>query len=417
MTLKANSLQQNILSLSLLQAVQVLAPLLTLPFLARVLGVDALGRMVWVQLLMQFGVLWVEFGLVWSMTRDISALRSNQQAVDRLACNAWALQFCLLCVFALIILAGICLQNAWADAALYAAGMVMVLGQTMTPAWLFQGLEMMRPLVFMQLSARLLGVALTFAFIREPADMPWALLLAGLPQVLTGLMIWFWIRRHPIISHQRPTWASMKQVFFQGWQLFISKGLIGIFTQLIPLGLGWWAGPAALAHFHLADRMRAAVLVAMSPVCQALYPRMSWLVKYDRTRAWRYWRNIALSLGLFALIAAAILWIWAEGWMALFGGAEFAPAAEVLRWLAFVPLLVLMTELIGVQVMLPLQLNRPFMLILSIASLLSLVIMHPFIADRGATGAAQVILISHGLAVSGMALYFFTWYRRHGLSH
>jgi O-antigen/teichoic acid export membrane protein len=93
------------------------------------------------------------------------------------------------------------------------------------------------------------------------------------------------------------------------------------------------------------------------------------------------------------------------------GGIGFAQGATVLRWLAWVPCVVAVSNLLGVQVMLPRGLNRPFTLILGMASMLSLALLYPMIDHGGAQGAAQLVLLVECVVTGAMALYLWRKWR------
>lgn len=403
----APSLRRNILYLGAGQLAQLLTPLLTLPHLARSLGVEGFGEMAWVLLTMQLGVLWVDFGFGWSVTRDIAAHRADRARISALAINTWMVQAGLGLVFAVGVLWVALLWAPSGHGGLYAAGLTMVLGQVLMPLPLFQGMEWMQALVGFQLVGKLFSLVLILTQVTGPQDLAGAIVYTGIAPVLSGLLsiIWlFWQRR---IDWHAPQCSAMRKLLIESFLLFVSQGLISTYNLLIPLGVGWWAGPVELAWFNLADRLRKAVQATISPICQALFPRMSWLAQHNPAMSRHYVRLMLLALGAPALLAGVVLWVGAPTWMAWLGGPEFAGAVPALRWLAFIPLLVLLSHIMGVQIMLPRHMNRPFTAILSLASLTSLLLMRPMIEAGASLGAAQLLLAVEVLVTLCMFVYLY----------
>ena len=194
-------------------------------------------------------------------------------------------------------------------------------------------------------------------------------------------------------------------VFREGAGLFFSRISISLYTSLIPIAIGTWAGHAQLAYFNLADRLRMVVTSIIAPVLQALFPRMSLLYQSDPSSANRLAVKVAMGVCAVTLGAGALMWLLAGYIMQVFGGAGFQEAVPVLRWLAFVPCVVALSNLLGVQVMLPQGMNKPFSTILTMASVLSLLLMHPLIHSWQALGAAQLIFIVEVVVTVSMALY------------
>lgn len=399
------SLRRNILYLGWGQLAQLLVPFLALPHLTRNLGVEGFGQMTWVMLIMHLGVLWVDFGFGWSVTREIAAHRADRAKISALTLNTWMAQACLCLLFmgtALLLAVLFAPLEHWV---LYASGFTLVLGQALFPLSLFQGMEWMRPMVVFQVLGKLCSLVLILIWVRAPQDLSLAILFSGIAPVVSGLSAILWLSWQRHIQWQAPSWQAMRQLVAQSTLLFLSQGLISTYNLLIPLGVGWWAGSVELAWFNLADRLRKAAQLMLSPIGQALYPRMSWLAQHDPALASAYVSRMMLFLGLPALLAGAGLWFGASLWMAWLGGPEFDGAVPVMRWLAFVPAVVLVSHIAGVQIMLPRRMNRPFTAILILASMTSLLLMRPLIEAGAALSAAQLLLGVETLVSASMVIY------------
>ncbi|MDI9332496.1 MAG: oligosaccharide flippase family protein [Alphaproteobacteria bacterium] len=404
-------LRRNILYLGGGQLAQLLIPLLTLPHLARRLGAEGFGEMAWVLLVMQLGVLWVDFGFGWSVTRDIATHRADRARISALAINTWMVQAGLGLVFAVGALLVAFLWAPSGQSVLYAAGLTLVLGQVLLPLPLFQGMEWMQSLVVSQLLGKLLSLVLILTQVQGPQDLVWAVVFMGIAPVMSGMLLIIWLWWHRRIDWHAPSYSAMRQLLRHSTLLFVSQGLISTYNLLIPLGVGWWAGPIELAWFNLADRLRKAVQAVLAPVCQALFPRMSWLAHHNPAMSRHYVRRMLLALGAPALVAGVVLWAWAPTWMAWLGGPEFAGAVPALRWMAFIPWLALLSQIMGVQIMLPRHMYRPFTTIFMLASLTSLLLMQPMIKAGGAFGAAQLLLAVEILVSTSMFAYLLLRWR------
>jgi len=189
----------------------------------------------------------------------------------------------------------------------------------------------------------------------------------------------------------------------EGGALFGSRVAISLYTTLVPLVLGWVAGPVALAHFNLADKLRSAAQSLLAPLSQALFPRMSYLVHYNGQAAYTLIKRSGFVVIIVAGTASAALWVLA-GWLVLLlGGSEFAPAADVLRWLAPLPLVIGLSNILGVQIMLPHGLKRPFNAVLLSAAVVCLALIGPMASYFQAVGAAQTMLAVEVWVTAAMA--------------
>lgn len=405
-------LRDNVLALSVVQAGNYLVPLLALPYLARVLGSNAYGEVVFVQTVMMFGMLLVDFGFSWSATRDISASRDDRAKVSTLFAGIWGLQWLLLTVLMLLVILSVWyLPALHPHALLYATGLGIVLGQVLFPLWLFQGLEALKVAAVIQVVGKVLALPCLLIWVDGPQDQIAAIAFFSVSSVLSGLAAIWWIYRSRWVEWFWPSRSDLAQAFRQGAWIFGSRVSISVYTTAVPLAVGLWAGPAQLAAFNLADKVRVLIQASLAPVAQALFPRMSYLVEKDRIAAFALLTKSAWLVGLVSLLLGGLVWLFADEIMFILGGADFVHTGDILRWLAFVPLMVAGSNTLGVQMMLPRGMNRAFTTILTTASLVSLVGLYSSVMGAGARGAAQLVLLVECMVTLAMALYL--WREAH----
>jgi PST family polysaccharide transporter len=387
-------LRANIATMGVVQISNYVIPLITLPYLTRVLGAESFGRIAFAQVVMTYFVLVVDFGFSWSATRNVAANRHNPSEISRIFAATWAAQWVLVFIAALAAVVVVALTDRLRpDAPLYAAAFITVVATALFPIWFLQGVERLQVVAVLQLLTRSLGLLPIFLLVQQPNDAIWVLIIQGGFAMLAGVLSLWWMHRQSIVAWCRPSWQEVRSALLEGGALFGSRVSISLYTALVPLVLGWVAGPVALAHFNLADKLRSAAQSLLTPLSQALFPRMSYLVSQGGDAAYTLIKRSALAVAVIAGSASVTLWLLAEWLVLLLGGPDFAPAAQVLRWLAPLPLVIGLSNLLGVQIMLPHGLNRVFNAILTSAAVISLLLIWPMALHLGAPGAAQTMLL------------------------
>jgi PST family polysaccharide transporter len=399
-------LRNNIAALGLVQISNYLLPLITLPYLTRVLGAEAFGKVAFAQVVMTYFVLLVDYGFSWSATRKVSAQRADRDALSRTFTATWAAQWLLVTLAALATTAVVLVTDRLRpDALLYAAAFSTVIGTALFPIWFLQGLERLQVVAVLQLLTRTLALLPIFLFIQQPQDAVWVLLIQGSGAILGGILALYWMQRESLITWRVPSWRDTLGALREGGALFGSRAAISLYTTLVPLVLGWIAGPVALAYFNLADKLRSAAQSLLSPLSQALFPRMSHLVQSNGHAAYALIQRSALGVLIVAGSASAALWVLADWLVLLLGGRDFTPAADVLRWLAPLPLVIGLSNILGVQIMLPHGLNRAFNAVLVSAAAVSLAFIGPMASHFQAVGAAQTMLAVEIWVTAAMAAF------------
>lgn len=401
-------LRHNIAALGALQAANYLIPLVTLPYLTRVLGAEAFGKFAFVLAVMAYFVLLTDYGFSWSATRQIAAHRDDRSLVSSVFSATWSAQWVLALISGLILVASITtIPLLRQDTGLYLAGFTLVVGNVFFPLWLLQGLERMREVAIIQVIGRLVALPPLFLFVKSTDDAIWAVTLTGAGPVIAGMLSLYWISRKRLIEWRRPTLMQMLSALRGGGALFLSKIFISIYTILTPLALGAISGTTAVGYFSLADRIQRAAQSLLLPISQALFPRMSHLYKHDPISAHHLLKRSTLIIIALSGTVSLFMWTTADWIVFMVGGVEFAAAATVLRWLAFMPLIIGLSNVFGVQIMLPNGLNRLFNGILGTAATLALLLMVPMIYWKGAEGAAIAGFIAETFITIAMAAFLY----------
>ena len=399
------SIRRNVAAMALVQVSNYLLPLLTVPYVTRVLGLEEYGRVVFAQALMAYCILLVDYGFSWSTARRISAHRHDRALISRTFAATLLAQWLLTLLAAVaVLLVVLGVERLRPDFWLYAAAFSSVLGSALLPLWLLQGLERLQAIAILQVASRLLAAVLVFALVSRPQDAVLLLLINGLATVLGGLAALWWIGRQRMLDWVWPDWQQVVGELREGASLFGSRLSISLYTTLVPLVLGWVAGPVALAQFNLADKLRQAAQSLITPLSQALFPRMTLLVATEDSSAFALLRRSFHLVLLIAGAASLSLWLLADWLIWLMGGTEFAAAAGVLRWMSPLPLLIGLSNLLGVQIMLPKGMNRSFNGVLLLAALSSLLLIWPLSSLYAAPGAALTVLLVEGLVTACMAV-------------
>ena len=398
-------LRNNIASLGMVQIANYVIPLITLPYLTRVLGPMAYGQVAFAQVLMIYLVLLTDYGFSWSATRKIAAHREDRAYISRVFIGTWTAQWLLVVVAAsLATLAGWYSDRLRPDASLYAVAFTTVLGNVLFPIWFLQGLEHLQAVAAIQVTTRLLALLPIFVLVHAPSDAVYVLAINGGAAMLAGLLSIAWIRHRNLLDWHWPDWPAVMRELHDGRALFGSRVVISFYTTLVPLALGWIAGPMALANFSLADKLRTAAQALLSPLSQALFPRMTHLFATDKSAAFHLLKRSALTVFVFAGTASLLLWGLAEWLVVVLAGPEFASAAQTLRWLAFLPLIINLSSTASVQVLLSNNKNREFNVVLIGCSVAGLPFLLLSVKYGETVGAAVFMLCIEFIIMTFMML-------------
>jgi len=399
-------LRANMTSLFSLQIVNYAVPLVTLPWLTRVLGPDGYGRIGFVMAVAGYLVLLVDYGFNLSATNKIAVHRHDRAHCSRIFWATLGAKALLGLAALVLLLALIALVPRFtALSPLLLIGFIAVLGSILTPVWFYQGLEHMEGFATINAIIRLASVPLVFALVRGPGDIIAAVVIQAGVIGLAGLINLATLVARKEIAKPDINVADCLQAMRDGSGLFLAQAGVSLYTAANIVILGLMTSNQEVAYFAAAAAVMRATHGMITPLTTALFPHVSHMMVHQRQEALHFVRTITRSLGLVTLMIALLIFAGSPFVVKLLFGAQFAPAAGVLRWLAPTVLIIALSNLFGVQTMVPLGRTRAFTGILLGAGLFNMILIIPLAFYFGASGAAASIAATELCVTISMALY------------
>lgn len=256
MTADRSRLIKNFISLLSLRGLELLIPLLTIPYLLRTIGVEKYGRIGFgYAFAVYFGAA-VQYGFGVTATRDIARIRHDREAVSLLystvlACSA-ILALGALCLAVLIVCAFPQLRTDWL---LYILSLTQVLAQSLFPIWLFQGMERMAFITYLNLASKVAFAVGLFVLVHDPDDYLYVPLLYLLSALLI-LLCSLWIAKRAFLVRARlPGWSAVRGALVGGRHAFVSQLAPNLYSNSTTFILGLISGGYAVGLYTAATKV------------------------------------------------------------------------------------------------------------------------------------------------------------------
>jgi polysaccharide transporter, PST family len=267
---------ENFFSLSILNGLNILLPLITLPYLVRVLGPEKYGSVSFVLVIIQYVTLISNYGFTYSATKLISQNRDNINKVsvyyNSIIHIKTSISFCislilLICVFYI--------PKLHKEYILYLMSIGIIFGDVLNPTWLFQGMEKMKYLTITNFISKGTFTLLTFFIIKQASDYPYVCLLTSIGYLFSGIFstfLAFYIFKIRVLLPKREDyWFQLKE----GWYIFISTLGMNLYRNTNIFILGIFTKDAVVGLYSAAEKVVRALQTPISPVSEALYPYFS----------------------------------------------------------------------------------------------------------------------------------------------
>lgn len=387
-------LARGLAGLAGLQVLHVALPLLTLPYLTRVLGPEAWGEVAAAFALGNLAATLPEYGFSVSATRTLAQLDRRAEGRSGFVSSVVAAKL-VLAIGAVAVLLGLQAVGATgvADGALLAGACLIAAGHGLWMAWYFEGIERVGKFFRSVLVARLLYVLFLLALIRTPADAPLVPILYGMSGFVAVALA---LRLMPRLG--RIAWRDVADVLRAGWPGFAQRLLVMLYAGGNVFWLSVLAGPVAAGGYGVAEQSVRAACLALVPVSRALYPRYSRHAAGARPEGWmRYTLTAVAGAGLF--LSAAVFAL--AGLLPVVFGEVFAGFVPVVRWLAPLPLLVALSQYWTVQRLLARGRDTQVAGLFGVGAVVDLGLAVLLVPRFGAVGMAMALLVAEAVVAVG----------------
>ncbi|MGC2400170.1 MAG: oligosaccharide flippase family protein [Acidobacteriaceae bacterium] len=349
----------NVVALYGVQACTYALPLLTFPYLARVLGPSGWGVVVYAQAIGIVIAGLVEYGFDISASRETSRHRDEPERLSALISGVLGAKSLL----ALAGIAGALLSRRFTyhvapSNILFWSSTIWGVCQGINMLWYFQGMERMRLASALEVGGKVLATLSIFVLVRKPED-GWKVMAAQCVGCVVshGITV---VLAYREVGFRWPTFSSVRQALSMGGSMFLFRTVQGLSGSVDRLVLGAFAPVAALGEYAGAERITRVFQQGMWPVNQALYPKLTQQAMKDPNQATRTVRISTLFLGALGLVLGLTIFVGAPILVHVVLGPGFGGAVPVLRVFAlWIPLVALCT-VITFQVLLPNQLDNQF---------------------------------------------------------
>ncbi|MFA5315996.1 MAG: flippase [Dehalococcoidales bacterium] len=407
-------LASNFFSLSSIEAANYLLPLITVPYLVRVLGPGKYGLIAFAQALIQYFITFTDYGFQLTATRAISVARDDTEKVSKIFSTVMLIKAVFMIIsFAAVLSIIYFIPKFRQDALLYIFAFGMVIGDVLFPVWFFQGMERMKFIAAINLLARALFVTAIFIFIRKEQDYIYAPLITSAGAIIAGLVsMWMAFTRFNI-RFIMPSASEIARHIKEGWNVFISMMSISLITTSNTFILGFFAPLEAVGFYSAGEKIINIVYKAFNPILFAVYPHIAKTAAEARDIAIIKLRKLFVLVMAFSFAAFAGIFIFSGAITAVILGPKFGPTVTVLRILSPLAFIVPIAYIFANLGLLPFKLDRYFARIyifggvLNIALLITLL----YYFKMGAIGAAVSVLTTQVVITALM----YAALRKHGI--
>ena len=166
-----NTIIKNTGYLSVLEIFKLIMPFIALPYIIRVIGAENYGLIAFVQTVISYFSMFVNFGLDISAVRNVALARNDEDKLSEVVSSV----LCLKCIFIFISFLFLCILIFFfelfaANKLIFFFAFLSCFSDVLFPVWYYQGMERMKNITLIRFASILFYTASIFIFIHTKDD-------------------------------------------------------------------------------------------------------------------------------------------------------------------------------------------------------------------------------------------------------
>lgn len=397
---------KNFFSLAILQVLNIVLPFLTIPYLLRVIGVEKFGLISFALAFVTFFQIVIEYGFNNTATRDISVVATDKNAVERIYSAVLSTKLFLLGICSVLFLIVVYSIPKFSEhSIIYLFTFLSVIGQAMFPLWLFQGLQEMKYITYLNVIFKTACTLLIFILIKEQSDYYLAPLLTSIGFLMSGMSALIVVHRKFRIKFSIVSFARIKEQLLKGKYLFFSEFQIAFIVNANVVLIGLLLNNTAVGYYATAEKVIRAISNLQLPIINALYPHISKLMVENKNKAINQIKKIAIYGSIAEIVGIIILFALSGYLFQILFGEQTRESVIVFRIMIFMPLLVFLDQIFGKLILLTNNKENSFFKVFFFTSIISVVMCFIMTYSFGYVGTAVANIIVQFLIAFGMFYY------------
>jgi PST family polysaccharide transporter len=377
--------------LALIQLSTYLLPIVTLPVVTRALGPSLFGTLSAISATAAYVGLLVSYGFNYTGPRLIATLRDEPAKLVEALSAVICVQFSLGAIGASLYL--FMIEIYATDYKLVSAIILLqACSISINLDWVFLVFDRMRDFAMLQVIVKAIAAGLILTLIRTPSD---ALLYVTINAGAAVVVAYgsFTILQRSGIRWHIPSYRIIGSTMRQSTAMFLSTLSVSLYTTTNVIITNLILGPTAAGLFALADRLRSAMTNILGPITTAVFPFVCRLSAQPITHEESQLKRLLFLLIMtIAIMLSVFLFVFAPLIVSIVAGPAFSESVPIVRIMAAVPVFVALSNILGVQTMVPLGMDRILTLIFAFTALVNfgglLILSNAF----GLHGAALAVL-------------------------
>lgn len=381
------------------QVLLLILPLITTPYIARVIGPEGVGIQSYTYSIANYFLLFAMLGINNHGSRTIAMVKDNKEELSRTFFSIYSLQvitsiFIAICYLVYIIFI------AKEYKVFFWIQMIYVISAAFDINWFFFGMEQFKLTVIRNTAIKLLSVCSIFIFVKEYSDLYiYSLIIAG-SALISQLVLWKFVRK--FISFTKVSLENIKNQIKPVLILFIPVIAISIYKIMDKIMIGSMSSVTQVGFYENSEKIINIPLGIITALGTVMLPRISNLQQKGNNNEIKKYMSISMEFvmiiafgAMFGIVGVAPILI------PIFLGDKFNECISIVSLLSITLLFIAWANVIRTQFLIPRKFDKIYVVSTILGAVINFISNLFFVSKYGALGAT----IGTILAEASVAIY------------
>lgn len=406
-SMKTHSVKFNFIMNAILTVSSVLFPLITFPYISRVLLVAGNGKVAFATSVVSYFTMFASLGLPTYGVRACAKVRDDKEKLSQTVQELLIISGITTAITYIVFFVSLFVIPEFAAERKLLMVTALSIGLTSIGVqWLYNALEQYSYITTCALVFKVIGMALMFILIRKPEDY----VLYGFVYVVGsfGSYVMNFLRLRKFVSFKKTGSYNLRQHIKPTLRFFLLSAATSVYLNLDVVMLQFMKGDIEVGYYNAGIKVKTVLVTCVTSLGTVMLPRLSYYVQQEAEEAFRKLVAKAFSFVLIVATAVSIYFtLYAKESILLLAGKDFLPAVGPMVILMPTVLLIGLSNITGIQILTPRGEEIKVVYSVTAGAVLDFVFNLILIPKFGADGAAFSTLMAEVLvlAIQGFGLH------------
>jgi O-antigen/teichoic acid export membrane protein len=383
-----SSIKNNFIFNALLSLSQVIFPLITFPYVARVILPSGIGEVTFVESICRYVILFSALGIPIYGVREIAKVKNEKDKLNKLFTELIIIHFVItIFISALFAISIYLIPLFYNNLKFYTLGSLFILSNVFIIEWYFQGVGQFKFITIRNLIVKTILTIFVFVVVKEEKDVLAYFSIIVLTSILNAVVNFVYALRTVDFDFSS-NWNDFKRHLKPLFYIFSSIAFISVYTLLDTIMLGFITDEKTVGLYSTALKVSRIPMLFIGALGVVLIPKLSEHFHNGRLDDFISLINKSIKFVItFSIPTLFLLFSLSDIIVVSFAGPEFIKAGSVLKILGFLSLLIGLSNVFGLQILTPMGKDKYLTYSVLIGTIISFglnLILMPIFKEKGA---------------------------------